>query len=143
MVLVVVGATVDVVVDVVDVDVEVVDVDVVDVVVWADAALGTSAMTARRITRNDLCSRLMFPPSLGEFAETVRRVLPAGHRRRRGFLVQVGAAPARRPASPAHRQGAQQYGVMEHLGAHEHPERLNGALPHRLRLAEGVGARCR
>ncbi len=60
VVLVVVGAMVDVVVDV--------DVVVVDVVVWADAAPGTSAMTAKRTTRNDLRGRLMFPPSLGVFA---------------------------------------------------------------------------
>jgi hypothetical protein len=75
VVLVVVGATLDVVVVVVvDVDVDV--DDVVDVVVWADAALGTSAMTTKRMTRNDLLGRLMFPPSFGVFGVTVPLASP-------------------------------------------------------------------
>ncbi len=144
MVLVVVGATVDVVVDVVDVDVEVVDVDVVDVVVWADAALGTSAMPARRMMRSDLCSRLMFPPSLGEFAETVRGVSPAGADVDGDPRTGRGGAGSTTCVALLMAKGRRQYEVMEHLGAHEHPERLNVELPHRrLRLAEGVGARCR
>ena len=67
VVLVVVGAEVDVVVD-------------VDVVVWADAAPGTSAMIAKRTTSNDLRGRLMFPPSLGVFV-----TLYASRRLRRFF----------------------------------------------------------
>ena len=87
VVLVVVGTTLDVVVDV-DVDV----VDVVDVVVWADAALGTSAMTTKRMERNDLRGRLMFPPSLGVLATLYVLSSPGAHIRQPGDICRSPAA---------------------------------------------------
>jgi hypothetical protein len=85
VVLVVVGATLDVVVDVV------VDVDV-DVVVWADAAPGTRAMTAKRTTYNDLRGRLMFPPSLGVLATLYVLSSPGAHIRQSGDICRSPAA---------------------------------------------------